>query len=198
VVLAQDTGPSATDSITSQARLSVTGQERGTRVQFSPDRGGFDPLTAVWGAYRPRAGANRWWVRQVDPAGNASTPVAVDFTLDTSTDTASRLEGPQETSYTAVPGAAVSWTVEFDQPMHVGIANGAQPALKFTFRGRELYARYREGSGTTRLTYGYQFTDADAGTGGLVAPLKICLCYGGTITDAAGNRLRKHALPARG
>jgi len=25
--------------------------------------------------------------------------------------------------------------------------------------------------------------------------LKICLCYGGTISDAAGNRLRKHPLP---
>jgi hypothetical protein len=195
VVLAQDTGPSAADSITSNARLSITGVEVRSRVQYSRDTVGFDPLTAVWGAYRPQTGANRWWVRQVDAAGNASTPVEVAFTLDTSTDKARRLEGPQATSYTAVPGVEVSWTVEFDQPMHVGLTNGALPALKFTFRGRELYARYREGSGATRLTYTYQFTDADAGTGALAAPLKICLCYGGAITDAAGNRLRKHPLP---
>jgi len=195
VVLAQDTGSSAADSITSNARLSVTGVEVRSRVQYSRDTVGFDPLTAVWGAYRPQAGANRWWLRQVDAAGNASTPVEVAFTLDTSTDKARRFEGPKATSYTAVPGAELSWTVEFDKPMHVGLANNAQPALKFTFRGRELYARYREGSGTTRLTYTYKFTDADAGTGALAAPLKICLCYGGTISDAAGNRLRKHPLP---
>lgn len=195
VALAQDTGSSATDAITSNARLSVTGVEGRARVQYSRDTVGFDPLTAAWSTYRPQEGTNRWWVRQVDTAGNASTPVAVVFTLDTSTDTARRLEGPQATAFTAVAGAEVTWTVDFDRPMHVGVAKGAQPALKFTFQGRELYARYREGSGTTRLTYVYQFTAADAGTGDLVAPPKICLCYGGMIADAAGNRLRKHPLP---
>jgi hypothetical protein len=196
VSLALDTGASAADSITSNARLSVIGGERGARVQYGRDTGGVDPLTAAWGAYRPQEGANHWWVRQVDTAGNASTPVAVTFTLDRSTDTARRLEGPQATVYTAVAGAEVVWMVDFDRPMHVATVNGSLPALKFTFRGRELYARYREGSGTTRLTYASTFTAADAGTGGLTAPLKICLCYGGSITDAAGNRMRKHDLPS--
>lgn len=196
VSLAQDTGASSSDAITTFAALAVRGQERGARIQFSRDAIGFDPLTAAWGAYRPQAGANQWWVRQVDGAGNASTPVAINFTLDTSSDTARQIEGPQSNAYDAVAGTEVSWTVEFAQPMHVRTVNGTLPALTFTFRGRELLARYREGSGTTRLTYAYRFTDADAGTGALVAPVKICLCYGGAITDAAGNKIRKHAVPS--
>jgi hypothetical protein len=79
--------------------------------------------------------------------------------------------------------------------MQVAPLNGTLPALKFTFRGRDLLARYQEGSGTNRLTYAYTFTAADAGTGELTAPVTSCLCYGGTITDAAGNRHRKQALP---
>lgn len=195
VSLVQDTGVSSTDSITAIAALAVRGQERGARVQFSRDTGGFDPRTAAWGAYRPQVGANMWWVRQVDAAGNASAPVAISFTFDTSSDTARGLEGPRSGAYEAVAGAEVSWTVEFAQPMHVRMLNGTLPALTFTFRGRELLARYREGSGTTRLTYAYRFSEADAGTGLLTAPVKICLCYGGTITDAAGNKMRKHPLP---
>ena len=35
-----------------------------------------------------------------------------------------------------------------------------------------------------------------AGTGTLEAPTTACLCYGGLVTDAAGNKLRKHGLPA--
>lgn len=195
VSLLQDTGVSSTDAITAIAAVNVRGQEPGSRVQFSRDTGGFDARTAAWGAYRPQVGSNAWWVRQVDAAGNASTPVAINFTFDTSSDTARRLEGPQSGAYEAVAGAEVSWTVEFAQPMYVGRLNGTLPAVAFTFRGRELLARYREGSGTTRLTYTYRFTTADAGSGTLTAPAKICLCYGGTLADAAGNRMRKHALP---
>jgi hypothetical protein len=35
-----------------------------------------------------------------------------------------------------------------------------------------------------------------AGTGTLEAPTHACLCFGGLVTDAAGNKLRKHGLPA--
>lgn len=164
-------------------------------MQFSRDAVGFDPQAAVWGDYRPQAGLNRWWVRQIDEAGNASTPVAIAFTLDTSSDTAVRLVGPASASFTATAGAEVTWTVEFTGPMHVAAAGGRLPGLKFSFRGRELLAVYREGSGTNRLTYAYRFTPADAGTGALVAPDRICLCYGGTIADAAGNTIRRHAAP---
>jgi hypothetical protein len=45
------------------------------------------------------------------------------------------------------------------------------------------------------VQFSHTFNAADADTGELAAPVTSCLCYGGTITDAAGNRHRKQALP---
>lgn len=196
VTLAKDTGVSAVDGITSSSALTVTGRDRGGVVQYSRDDGAWDPATAVWGGYEPQPGANRWLVRQVDAAGNASTPVAISFDLDATRDAATRLEGPQAESFTAVVGQEVSWVIEFAAPMYVSPVNGTLPQVQFTFRGATLLAQYREGSGTNRLTYAHVFTADEAGTGPLAAPIKACLCYGGLVTDAAGNKLPKHALPA--
>jgi hypothetical protein len=196
VRLSQDTGVSATDGVTSSSSLAVTGRDRAASVQYSRDTGGWDPATAVWGDYQPQPGANRWLVRQVDTAGNASAPVAVSFDWDTIRDTATGLEGPQAASFTAVAGQEVRWVIEFAAPLYVTAVNGTLPQVQFTFRGTTLLAQYREGSGTSRLTYSHVFTADEAGTGELSAPAKACLCYGGLVTDAAGNKLPKHALPA--
>lgn len=196
VALAQDTGVSATDGITSSSSLKVTGRERGASVQYSRDTGGWDPATAVWGDYQPQPGANRWLVRQVDTAGNASAAVAIAFDWDTIRDTATGLEGPQAAGFTAVAGQEVTWVIEFAAPLYVTAVNGTLPQVQFTFRGTTLLAQYRSGSGTSRLTYSHVFTADEAGTGELTAPVKACLCYGGLVTDAAGNKLPKHALPA--
>jgi hypothetical protein len=196
VKLTADTGLSATDGITSAAAVTVTGGERGGVIQYSRDDGAWDPLTAVWGGYQPQPGPNRWLVRQVDVAGNASTPVAISFEWDATRDAATRLEGPQAASFTAVAGQEVVWVIQFAAPMYVKPVNGTLPQVQFTFRGTTLLAQYREGSGTNRLTYAHVFTAEEAGTGDLTAPIKACLCYGGLVTDAAGNKLPKHALPA--
>ena len=195
VALASDTGVSATDGISSSSSLNVTGREKGAGVQYSRDTGGWDPATAVWGDYQPQPGANRWLVRQVDVAGNASAPVAIAFDWDTIRDTATGLEGPQAASFIAVAGQEVSWAIAFAAPLYVTAVNGTLPQVQFTFRGTTLLAQYRSGSGTTRLTYSHVFTADEAGAGELVAPVKACLCYGGLVTDAAGNKLPKHALP---
>jgi hypothetical protein len=196
VALAQDTGVSATDGVSSSSSLTVTGRDRGAGVQYSRDTGGWDPATAVWGDYQPQPGANRWLVRQVDVAGNASAPVAIAFHWDATRDVATGLEGPQSASFTAVAGQEVTWVIEFAAPMYVTAVNGTLPQVQFTFRGRTLLAQYRGGSGTNRLTYSRVFTAEEAGTGELLAPVKSCLCYGGLVTDAAGNKLPKHTLPA--
>jgi hypothetical protein len=195
VALAKDTGVSATDGVTSSSMLTVTGREKSGVVQYSRDAGGWDPATAVWGGYEPQPGANRWFVRQVDPAGNGSTPVAISFEWDATRDAATRLEGPQAAGFTAVAGQEVRWVIEFAAPMYVTPVNGTLPQVQFTFRGTTLLAQYRSGSGTNRLTYSHVFTADEAGTGELLAPLKACLCYGGMATDAAGNKLPKHSLP---
>lgn len=195
VGLAADTGRSSSDGVSSSSAISVTGVEAGGVVQYSRDDGAWNPSTALWGSYQPQPGPNRWYVRQVDLAGNASTPVAISFEWDATRDMATRLEGPQSASFTAVAGQEIAWVLEFAGPMHVDTLNGTLPHVQFRFRNATLLARYREGSGTNRLTYSHIVTADEAGTGELFAPITACLCYGGTVTDTAGNRLPKHTLP---
>lgn len=197
VVLKQDTGASATDLVSSDGGLVVSRRERNATVQYSRDNGTWDPATAVWGGYAPQPGSNRWRVRQLDVAGNASAPVAIEFEFDTErNERVVRVEGPSSGAFTAVAGQRIEWVLEFEKPMYVTATNGTVPGIQFTFRGQQLMARSSGGSGTTRLTYSYVFTAAQAGTGNLTAPDSVCLCYGGSMTDAAGNRLQKHKLPA--
>jgi hypothetical protein len=197
VALRQDSGVSATDRITTNGSLVVSGQERNATLQYSRDTGSWDPATAAWGGYAPQPGLNRWRVRQVDVAGNASTPVAIDFQLDAARDErVTRVEGPPSGPFVAAEGQRIAWVLEFERPMYVSSVAGTVPGIQFTFRGQELMARFSGGSGTNRLEYSYVFTAEQAGAGTLVAPTHACLCFGGLITDAAGNKLRKHELPA--
>ena len=197
VALKQDTGASATDRITSNANLAVSRQEPGAALQYSRDTGTWDPATAVWGGYAPQPGLNRWRVRQVDLAGNASAPVAIEFEFDTERDErVVRVDGPSSGSFEAVAGQRIVWVLEFEKPMYASAAKGTAPGIQFTFRGQQLMARWSGGSGTNRLEYDYVFTAQSAGTGNLEAPKIACLCYGGLVADAAGNRLKKHGLPA--
>lgn len=197
VVLKQDTGVSATDRISSDGSLAVSRRENNATLQYSRDNGSWNPATAVWGGYAPQPGLNRWRVRQVDVAGNASAPVTIQFELDTlRNERVVRVQGPSSGAFTAVAGQRIEWVLEFEKPMYVTAKDGTVPGIKFTFRGQQLMARSSGGSGTTRLTYSYVFTAAQAATGALEAPKTACLCYGGLVTDAAGNRLQKHGLPA--
>lgn len=197
VALRQDNGVSATDRITSNGSLVVSGQEKDATLQYSRDNGSWNPATAVWGGYSPQPGVNRWQVRQVDVAGNASTPVAIDFELDTERDErAVRIEGPSSGPFVAAAGQRVTWVLEFAKPMHVSAVHGTVPGIEFRFRGQDLMARWSGGSGTNRLEYAYVFTAEQAGAGTLESPTHACLCFGGLITDPAGNKLRKHELPA--
>jgi hypothetical protein len=197
VALRQDAGVSATDRITTNGSLVVSGQERNATLQYSRDTGSWNPATAVWGGYSPQPGLNRWRVRQVDVAGNASTPVVIQFEVDAARDErVARVEGPPSGPFVAREGQRISWVLEFEKPMHVSAVHGTVPGIQFTFRGQELMARWSGGSGTNRLEYSYVFTAQQAGAGTLVAPTHACLCFGGLITDPAGNKLRKHELPA--
>lgn len=197
VALRRDTGVSATDRISSDGRLVVSRREKDATVQYSRDNGSWNPATAVWGGYAPQPGLNRWRVRQVDLAGNASAPVAIEFEVDAERDErVVRVEGPSSGAFTAVAGQRIEWVLEFEKPMYVTAKNGTVPGIQFTFRGDTIMARFSGGSGTNRITYSYVFTAAQAGAGSLEAPTHACLCYGGLVTDAAGNKLRKHAVPA--
>ena len=197
VALRHDTGASTTDRITPNGSLLVSGQERNALLQYSRDGGSWNPAAAVWGGYAPQPGLNRWHVRQVDVAGNASVPVAIEFNLDAARDErVTRIEGPASGPFVAAAGRRVTWVLEFEKPMHVSAVQGTVPGIEFRFRGEDLMARWSGGSGTNRLEYSYVFTTHQAGAGTLEPPTHACLCFGGLIADPAGNKLRKHELPA--
>ena len=78
VALAHDTGADATDHITSDSSLTITGQENGALVEFSIDGG------TTWTTEAPAglaAGAYTVLVRQTDVAGNISGTSSLDFTI---------------------------------------------------------------------------------------------------------------------
>ncbi|MDO6679571.1 VCBS domain-containing protein, partial [Shewanella sp. 4_MG-2023] len=78
VSLAHDTGSSATDLITQDGALSISGQTAGMQVEYSTDGG------AHWSSqFTPVEGLNQLQVRQTDSAGHTSKATSIDFTLDT-------------------------------------------------------------------------------------------------------------------
>ena len=77
VSLASDTGVSATDHITNNGNLMVTGVSSGAQVQYSLDG-------VNWtNNFKAVEGLNSVEVRQLDLAGNISAATAFSFTLDT-------------------------------------------------------------------------------------------------------------------
>ncbi len=99
--LANDTGASHGDSITSDSHLQLSGLRAGCTVQYSDDGG------ATWSnRYQPEEGVNRILVRQVDVAGNHSAASDVlRFRLDS--------EAPAAPVITALadPAGAITGTV---------------------------------------------------------------------------------------
>jgi hypothetical protein len=78
VALAQDSGASDSDHITSAGWLALSGIEDGALVEYSIDGG------AHWTAdFLPVEGYNSVEVRQTDAAGNVSDAALLDFLLDT-------------------------------------------------------------------------------------------------------------------
>ncbi len=77
IALANDTGASASDKISSDGTLAVTGVANGATVEYSTDFG------ATWAtAFMPMEGVNSVLVRQKDGAGNVSPNNGISFTLD--------------------------------------------------------------------------------------------------------------------
>ena len=78
VTLKADTGSSATDRITTDGTLSLSGIEAGALVEYSIDQG-----TTWTSSFKAAEGRNAFAVRQTDSAGNLSPTTTLDFTLDT-------------------------------------------------------------------------------------------------------------------
>src|SRR5205814_57678 len=77
VALTNDTGSSASDNVTSDGALTLSGVELEAVVEYSTDDG------ATWAAsFTAGEGLNAVLVRQTDVAGNVSSATSFSFTLD--------------------------------------------------------------------------------------------------------------------
>jgi hypothetical protein len=107
VALSADTGVSATDGLTGNGALTVTGAEPNATVQYSTDGG-----TTWSNSLTAAEGANSVEVRQVDLAGNASAASApLNFTLDTTAPAAPAAALAADTGASATDGITRNGTV---------------------------------------------------------------------------------------
>ncbi len=169
VALANDGGSSATDHLTNNGMLALSGIEAGAIVEYSTNGG------STWSSsFFALEGANTIQVRQTDVAGNVSSAATFAFTLDTVKPTvsvnivdASLNDGDSSSSqvtftfseapvgFTAADITAAGGTVS-------GLAVTADPLVyTATFTATDAFS----GTGSVSLAAG-SYTDAAGNSGG--------------------------------
>ena len=141
VSLKNDTGSSATDGITKDGTLALSGFEAGAAVEYSVDGG------STWGkAFAAAEGKNTVQVRQIDTAGNASPATSLVFTVDTKAPAAPSAKLASDTGVSATDlrtsdgtlawtgvesGATAQFSVDGGTTWSAaaGIAEGSYPAV---------------------------------------------------------------------
>ena len=109
VALVNDTGSSATDKITSDGSLSVTGETSAT-IEYSLDDG------VTWtSTFAPDEGVNTVWVRQTDTSGNISEHTEFTFTLDSTAPTV-RIAS-SDTGTANIADGTLTYTFTFSEPV---------------------------------------------------------------------------------
>ncbi|WP_041785560.1 DUF4347 domain-containing protein [Rhodospirillum centenum] len=183
LALSVDTGSSASDLVTSNGTVSVSGLEDGTVREYSLDAG------KTWTPFNGSEislsgdGAKAVIVRQTDEAGNVSagsTPLS--FTLDTTAATVTSVAVPSNAAYKA--GDDLIFTVNVGEDV---VVTGT-PRLGLTIGSSTVHASYDAASSTAtalKFIYTVQAGDLDA-DGVTVGALDL---NGGSIGDAAGNAL---------
>ena len=158
LALAQDTGPNASDNITSSDSLLLGAAEAGTTVTYSSD-GGIN-----WSSdFALKEGANAVQVRQTDVAGNVSPAAVYSFTLDTSaapptlalkTDTGVSKTDNITSNAALVVGAEPGATVEYSEDNY-----NWQPSFALTEGVNSVYLRQTDVAGNLSSSSGpNQFT----------------------------------------
>ncbi|MCX8518874.1 MAG: Ig-like domain-containing protein, partial [Methylophilaceae bacterium] len=83
LTLASDTGISASDGLTNNATINVSGLENGATWQYQVDNG-TTWVTGTGASFTASDGTHSYLVRQIDVAGNTSVTSTATYTLDTS------------------------------------------------------------------------------------------------------------------
>ena len=130
VALANDTGASVNDRVTSVGNLTVTGVASGATVEYSLDG-------TTWSAsFTPVQGMNSVQIRQIDTVGVVSGATTISFTLDNLGPTSSILLPPFDENKTSTV------TITFSE-----VPEGFDPIADLDVVGGELVNVTVDGSG---------------------------------------------------
>ncbi|MET3623660.1 Ig-like domain-containing protein [Burkholderia ambifaria] len=186
VVLAHDTGMSATDHLTSDCTLSVGAVAHGATVQYSTDNG------AHWNtSFCAVEGTNTVMVRQIDVTGNASAASSCTFTLDTAGGTAPGValavdSGSSATDHVTNVGALNVTGVDTGATVQYSVDNGAHWSTSFSaVEGlNNVQVRQVDVAGNASAPTSFSFTlDTAAGAPGVA----LTSDSGGSATDHVTN-----------
>ncbi|WP_421577752.1 beta strand repeat-containing protein [Shinella sp. M31] len=181
LVLAADTGKSATDRITSNGALTIAGKETGTALSYIVDGG------TASSTYNPSALANGTHtvkVVQTDVAGNVSSASSLTFTLDKVAPTVTGITtlgpGISGGSGTLTTGEAARFSIALSEAVTITDAN----KLVLTLSNGEKAIYDAAASTATKLVFSYRVgleeTSSDLAAKGIIL-------NGATIRDTAGN-----------
>ncbi len=181
LALTTDTGKSATDKITSNGALAVTGKESGATLSYIVDGG------TASSTYNPSAlanGSHTVKILQTDLAGNVSSTGSITFTLDRAAPTVTGVttSGPGISggSGTLTTGEAARFSIALSEA--VTITNASK--LVLTLGNGEKAVYDAAASTATKLVFSYtvglEETSSDLTARGISL-------NGATIRDTAGN-----------
>lgn len=181
LALTADTGKSATDRITSNGALTITGKETGTTLSYIVDGG------TASSTYNPSALANGTHtvkVLQTDVAGNVSSAGSLTFTLDKAAPTVTGVT----TSGPGISGGSgaltTGETARFSVALSEAVTITDASKLVLTLSNGERAVYDAAASTATKLVFSYtvglEETSSDLTAKGISL-------NGATIRDAAGN-----------
>ncbi|MCJ8052548.1 FG-GAP-like repeat-containing protein [Shinella curvata] len=181
--LTSDTGSSATDRITSNGALTITGKESGTTLSYivdgGPASGTYDPSVLTNGAHTVK-------VVQTDKAGNVSSTGVLAFTLDKAAPTVAGVT----TSGPGISGGSgtltTGQTAEFRLALSEAVVLTGATKLTLTLSNGKQAVYDAAASGSKTLVFDYKVGLEDKASDLSVTKLNL---NGATIKDAAGNVL---------
>ncbi|GAA3936079.1 T9SS type B sorting domain-containing protein [Chitinophaga oryziterrae] len=176
------TGPNNPTNSTS-ATFTFSSNEAGSTFQGSIDGGPFNAISSPATYSGMTGGPHSMLIRAKDPAGNFSTVVSYNWTVDLTAPTVASVGVPSAGYY--VIGSVMNFVVNYTENVIVNTTGGT-PYLNVILNSGTVQASYVSGSGTSALTFRYTVVDGDSDNDGvgLGANLQI---NGSTINDAAGN-----------
>ena len=183
--LASDTGRSASDGLTNNSTINVTGLVTGGTWQYQVDSSGWQ--TGTGANFIASTGAHSYSVRQSDPDGLTSTiSTAVIYTLDTTAPVAPSLQLAVDTGQPGVSattsdgitsnptvnvsglesGASWEWNIAFNDPS----LSAANLATATTWLTQQGLVGWKIGSGNTFNLLDFQGSIRTGWNNGTLAP----------------------------